>query len=243
MKVGLFIPCLVDQFYPEIGESVLEILDRLGLDVHYPESQTCCGLPFYNMGSWEAARRPARHFLDVFEPYDAVVTPSSSCAAMVKRFFPHLFRDVPELSSKIRSLGERTHELTAFLVNELEKSDLGASFSGSVACHRSCHLRELEAGQEAETLIRKVSGATLVALPRGEVCCGFGGAFSVKFPVLSGALGQAKCETFDECQADAVVTTDAGCMMQINGILHRQGSGRRVRHIAELLAGKIRNDG
>ena len=161
---------------------------------------------------------------------------------MVKRFFPHLFQDVPELAPKIHSLAERTHELTAFLVNELEKADLGTSFAGSVACHRSCHLRELEAGEEAETLIRQVSGATFVPLPRTDVCCGFGGAFSVKFPVLSGALGQAKCETFGDCQADCVVTTDAGCMMQINGILHRQGSERRVRHIAELLAGKIRND-
>jgi L-lactate dehydrogenase complex protein LldE len=237
--IALFIPCLVDQFYPEIGESVADILEKLGLEIDYPEAQTCCGLPFFNMGQWEAAERPARHFLDVFEGFEAIVTPSSSCAAMVKHYYPRLFEKDGAALERALAIGARTHELTQYLVNVLKRDDLGAKFEGSVACHRSCHLRELDAADEADRLIRNVEGARFIDLPRADVCCGFGGAFSIKFPVLSGAMGDGKCETFDDCGADCVVTTDAGCMLQINGALHRRGSRRRVRHLAELLAGRI----
>lgn len=237
--IGLFIPCLVDQFYPEIGESMVELFERLGLEFDYPQKQTCCGLPFYNMGYWEAAKRPARHFLEVFEQYEAVVTPSSSCAAMVKHFFANMETQDEAMRARIGGLGERTHELTSYLTGVVGKTDLGAKFEGSVACHLSCHLREIGGADEAERLIREVEGAEYITLPRHDVCCGFGGAFSVKFPVLSGAMGQTKCETFEECGADLVVTTDAGCMMQINGLLHREGKSRRIRHIVELLAGRI----
>ena len=239
MTVALFIPCLVDQFYPEIGEAVVDVLESQRVEIDYPEAQTCCALPLYNMGRWEEALRPARHFIDVFEDYEAVVTPSSSCAAMVKHFFANLFADEPETLERSKRLAERTHELSSYLVNTLGKTDLGATFDGTVACHRSCHLREIGGRDEAETLIRGVEGASFVALPRTDVCCGFGGAFAIKFPVLSGAMGGTKCDTFEECNADCVVTTDAGCMMQINGLLHRRGEKRRVWHLAELLAGRI----
>lgn len=231
---------MVDQFYPEIGESVADILEKLSLEIDYPEAQTCCGLPFYNMGHWDAAIRPARHFIDVFESYDAVVTPSSSCASMVKHFFVNLFAKEPATLARVKRLADRTHELTSFLVHQSGKLDLGAKFNGSVACHRSCHLRELGAGDEAETLLRQVEGARFISLPRTDACCGFGGSFAVKFPVLSGAMGNTKCDTFDECKADCVVTTDAGCMLQINGILHRRNAPRRVWHIAELLANRVK---
>jgi len=237
--IGLFIPCLVDQFYPEVGEAVADVLERLGQEIDYPEAQTCCGLPFFNMGRWEAARPAARHFLNVFEPYDAVVTPASSCAAMVRRFYGELFAGEPRLAERARALAQRTHELASFLVNVLHISDVGARFRGTVACHRSCHLREIEARDEAETLIRRVAGTELVEMPRGEVCCGFGGAFAIKFPILSGALGETKCETFEACGADVIVTTDAGCMLHLNGLLHRRGSPRRIHHLAELLAGRL----
>ena len=240
MSVALFIPCLVDQFYPEIGESVVDLMERVGANFTYPEEQTCCGLPFFNMGQWDAAVRPAMHFIDVFENYEAVVTPSSSCASMVKHFFAKLFKDDREMLERAEALAGRTHELASWLVREAKRPELGAAFEGTVACHRSCHLRELEAGDEAEQLIRGVAGAKLIALPRTEVCCGFGGAFSIKFPVLSGAMGATKCDTFDDCKADCIVTTDAGCMLQINGILHRRGAPRRVWHLAELLAGRVK---
>jgi len=236
----MFIPCLVDQMHPEIGESVADILEGLGYEIDYPEEQTCCGLPFFTTGHWGAAARPARHFIDVFERYDAVVTPSSSCASMIKHFNHELFKDDPALLERVDRVASRTHELTSFIVNEAGKTDLGAKFEGTVTCHRSCHLRELGARDEAESLIRGVAGARFIELPRTEACCGFGGSFAVKFPVLSGAMGGTKCDTFDECNADLVVTTDAGCMLQINGILHRRGAPRRVWHIAELLANRIR---
>lgn len=237
--IGLFIPCIVDQFYPEVGESVVDIFERLGLEFDYPEEQTCCGLPFYNMGRWSAACRPAKHFINVFEKYDAVVTPSSSCAAMVKHFFGNLYAKEPSLRERAERLAAKTHELTAYIVHEVGKKDVGASFAGSVTCHQSCHLREIGGWGDAETLIRNVQGATYLPLPRSEVCCGFGGAFSVKFPVLSGAMGGTKCDTFEECKADCVVTTDAGCMMQINGVLSRRGAPRRIWHVAELLANRV----
>ncbi|MBI3735540.1 (Fe-S)-binding protein [Candidatus Sumerlaeota bacterium] len=240
MTVALFIPCIVDQFYPEIGESVVQIMETLGEDFDYPEAQTCCGLPFYNMGHWDSAVRPARHFVEVFEDFEAVITPSSSCASMVKHFFANLFSEDAEMLERVQSLASKTHELTSYLVHEKKRLDLGAEFAGSVACHRSCHLRELGARDEAETLLRNVKGAKFIELPRTDACCGFGGAFSVKFPVLSGAMGETKCDTFDQCKADCVVTTDAGCMLQINGILHRRNAPRRVWHIAELLANRIK---
>lgn len=239
MKIGLFIPCLVDQFFPDVGDSVVELLERLDQEIDYPTEQTCCGMPFYNMGHWDAAQGPAKHFIDVFEDYDAVVTPSSSCAAMVKHYYPRLFADEASTLERAQRLAAKTHELTGFIVDELGAEDVGASFDGSVACHRSCHLREMGARDQAERLIKAVDGCKFVALPRTEVCCGFGGSFSVKFPVLSGALAESKCENIEQCKADCVVTTDAGCMMQINGTLHRGGSQRRVWHIAELLAGKV----
>lgn len=277
MRVALFIPCLVDQFYPEIGEAVADLLESLGLAPEYPEAQTCCGLPFYNMGKWADAERPARHFLDVFDGYDAVVTPSSSCAAMVKHFYARLFEDEPATRERAERVAARTHELTHFLVHEMKVPEeralpTGNGFEGTVAVHRSCHLRELGAHDEAERLIKAVPGVSLKMLPRTEVCCGFGGAFAIKFPVLSGALGDDKCDSILGSRADLVVTTDAGCMMQINGVLHRRTnplpaksdtgesaqagaatqvqpsagvkteSGAQfkpVRHIAELLAGRI----
>lgn len=245
MKVALFIPCMVDQFFPEVGEATAELLERLGVEVDYPAAQTCCGLPFYNMGQFEAAARPARHFLDVFEDYEAIVTPSSSCASMAKHFSARMFGDLAggtngnAEADRAAAVGARTHELTSFIVNVLGRTDVGAEFAGSVAIHESCHMRELDARDEPEQLVRGVTGATLKSLPNSDTCCGFGGSFSVKFPEVSGAMNEYKCENIAAARADLIVTTDAGCMLQINGMLHRQGSTARVRHIAELLAGRI----
>lgn len=239
MTVALFIPCLVDQFFPEVGESVVDIFEKLETKFEYPEEQTCCGLPFYNMGRWDEAKAPARHFIEVFDRYEALVTPSSSCASMVKHFYLNLFQDDSTMLVRAKSLAEKTHELTSYIVNVAKRADVGAEFEGTVTCHRSCHLRELGARDEAETLIKAVKGVKFMDLPRTEVCCGFGGSFAVKFPALSGAMGGGKCDTIDESNADLVVTTDAGCMMQINGLLHRRESPRRIRHIAELLANRI----
>ena len=237
--IALFIPCLVDQFFPEIGEAVADVLQAQGLDIDYPEAQTCCGLPFYNMGQWEAAERPARHFIEVFEPYDAIVTPSSSCGSMAAHFNLNLFKDDPKMNERAKAVAAKTHEFTSYLVNVLGKTDLGAKYRGKVTCHRSCHMRELGARDEAEQLIKAVEGVEFLELPRTDVCCGFGGSFSVKFPALSGAMGETKCATIEQSRADLAVTTDAGCMLQINGMLHRRGQGKQIRHIAELLANRI----
>lgn len=253
MTVGLFIPCLVDQFFPDIGDAVVDIFEKLGVPARYPQQQTCCGLPFYNMGHHEAAVGPAAHFMDVFEGYDAVVTPSSSCAAMIKHYYPRLFAAQASMKERAERLAAKTFELSSYIVNEAGTTDLGASYEGSVACHRSCHLRELGARDEAEQLIKGVRGAEFVQLQRVEMCCGFGGSFAVKFPLMSGTMGQSKCDSIEQSKADCVVTTDAGCMLQINGVLRRRsGEGgdeggrdrdspaiRRVYHLAELLVGRV----
>lgn len=240
MTTALFIPCIVDQFYPEIGESVADILEGLGVEIAYPEAQTCCGLPFFNMGRWDAAKRPARQFIDVFEDFEAVVTPSSSCCSMVSHFFPKLFAEEPETLARAEKLAAKTHELCSYLVHVAKRPDVGAEFNGVVTAHRACHFRELGQRDELDQVLKGVRGAKFIEAPRADVCCGFGGSFAVKFPVLSGAMGDTKCDTLvNQVKADAIVTTDAGCMLQINGLLSRRGEAKRVHHVAELLAGRL----
>ncbi len=237
MQVSLFIPCLADIFLPEIGEATARLLERLGLDLYYPEDQTCCGQPAFNAGHWEDARRVARQFLRAFEDSELIVSPSGSCVSMVRNHYQHLFADIPRDLEKAHAIGERTFELTEFLVRRLGITDLGASFSGRVTYHDSCHLnRELGIKEEPRTLIRAVAGVELVEMEDSERCCGFGGIFSLKFPEVSAAMAKRKAERIGESGANAVVVCDPGCLIQIKGYLSRQGSNVRVMHIAELLA-------
>jgi len=237
MRISLFIPCLADIFLPEIGEATARLLERLGLDLYYPEEQTCCGQPAFNAGHWEDARRVARQFLSAFEDRVLIVSPSGSCVSMVRNHYQHLFADIPRDLEKARTIGERTFELTEFLVRRLGVADLGASFSGRLTYHDSCHLnRELGIKEEPRTLIRAVAGVELVEMEDSERCCGFGGTFSIKFPEVSAAMARRKAERIGESGANAVVVCDPGCLIQIKGYLSRQGSNVRVMHIAELLA-------
>ncbi len=237
MRVSLFIPCLADTLLPEIGEATARLLERLGLELSYPEDQTCCGQPAFNAGHWEDARRVARQFLRAFEDSELIVSPSGSCVSMVRNHYQRLFADNQSDLEKARAIGERTFELTEFLVQRLGVTDLGASFSGRVAYHDSCHLnRELGIKEEPRALIRAVAGVELVEMQDSERCCGFGGIFSLKFPEVSAAMARRKAESIGESGADTVVLCDPGCLIQIKGYLSRQGSNVRVMHIAELLA-------
>jgi L-lactate dehydrogenase complex protein LldE len=237
MKVSLFITCLVDQFCPQVGVSVVQVLRRLGVDVDFPAEQTCCGQPAFNSGFQNEARGLAERFIKVFENSEYVVAPSGSCAGMVKVFYPDLFKHDPAMLQQARSLSSRIYEFTEFLVKVVGVEDIGARFEGKVALHQSCHLlRELNVRTEPQQLLKAVREMELVQLEQADVCCGFGGLFAVKYPHISGGILQDKIDCIKKCGADVVVASDAGCLMHIAGGLSRQGVEVRTMHIAEVLA-------
>lgn len=235
MKLSLMITCLGDVLRPETGKATVSLLRRLGHEVDFPEAQTCCGQPFFNSGFADLARQQAKHTISAFAGERTVVVPSGSCAAMVKHEYPHLLEDEPQWHDRAMELAGRTYELSEFLVNRLGIVDVGARYEGKVAYHYACHLRGLGLTDEVEQLIRHVQGATLMPLAHADQCCGFGGSFSVRYPHVSGAMVDDKVRCILQTEADAVVSTDAGCLMNIGGRLHRQGRTVRVLHLAELL--------
>ncbi len=231
------ITCLGDVIRPAAGKATVRLLRRLGHEIEFPAAQTCCGQPFFNSGYLELARQQARHTIEVFDDdhYEAIVVPSGSCAAMVKVEFPRLFEDDAPWHRRAEALASRTFELCDFLVNRLTTLDVGARFEGAVTHHYACHLRALGLRDEVEQLIRHVEGARFVALNLQDQCCGFGGSFAVRYPSISGAMVGEKCKEIAATGADAVVSTDTGCLMNIGGYLRRHGIGIETLHIAELL--------
>src|SRR5438132_559466 len=234
-KVSLMVTCLGDAFFPDVGVATVRLLRRLGVEVLFPEAQTCCGQPFFNSGYQDHARELARHTIEAFRGDDLVVTPSGSCAAMVKLEYPELFHDDPAWHARAADLARRTHELSDFLVNVLKVEDVGARFEGRVTYHMACHLRGLGLLTEAERLLQRVRGLELVPLERADECCGFGGSFSVRYPGISGAMVCDKVAFIEKTGAEAIVATDAGCLMNIAGRLHRVGSRVRALHLAQVL--------
>jgi len=239
-RVQLFITCIVDSIYPAVGEALVEVLERLGVDVEFPEAQTCCGQPGYNAGFRDDARQLALNFLDVFEKSDApLVTPSGSCAAMIVHGFPDLFAgDAPNLA-RAQALAARTYEFSQYLVEVLGVEDVGARFNGSLTYHPSCHLlRGLGVKDAANKLLARVRGVEVIPLANAEECCGFGGLFAVKHGDISGAILDRKLESLRAGKAGTVVGCDMSCLMHIQGALTRDGSPVRCMHLAEVLAGK-----
>ena len=237
MKVSLFITCLVDQFFPQVGLSLVQVLRRLGCEVDFPAEQTCCGQPAFNSGYRGEARSLAGRFIDVFDDSEYVVAPSGSCTSMVKVFSPDLFKDDPAMHARASQLASRVYEFTDFLVNVLGVADVGARYRGRVALHQSCHLlRELNVRNEPIRLLKAVRGIELVEMERADLCCGFGGLFSIKYPHISGGMLQEKIDAIAKCEADVIVASDMGCLMQIDGGLSRQRLAAKTMHIAELLA-------
>jgi L-lactate dehydrogenase complex protein LldE len=229
------ITCLGDVIRPAAGQAVVRILQRLGHTVDFPAAQTCCGQPMFNSGYADLAREQARHTIRVFEGEQLVVTPSGSCAAMVKIEYPHLLAEDAAWRARAEDLARRTFEFSDLLVNRLRVVDLGARYAGKVAYHYACHLRLLGLTNEVETLVQHVAGATLVPLARQDQCCGFGGSFSVRYPHISGNMVDDKVRCAVASGADCLVSTDAGCLMNIGGRLHRERTPIEVLHIAELL--------
>jgi L-lactate dehydrogenase complex protein LldE len=231
------VTCLGDVFFPRVGVATVQVLRRLGVQVDFPAAQTCCGQPHFNSGYKDQARAVARHTIQAFADSEYVVTPSGSCAAMVKLEYPELCREDPRWHDRAQALAGRTHELADFLVNVLKTEDVGARYRGKATYHMACHLRGLGLQTEPERLLRRVRDLELLPLERFDECCGFGGSFSVRFPGISGAMVGDKATFIDKTGADIVVSTDAGCLMNMGGCLRRRGSRVRTVHLAELLAG------
>ena len=234
MTVTLFIPCFVDALYPRVGISMVEILERLGHPVVCPEEIACCGQPPFNSGYWDEARAIAAPVLDRLRDAEAVVIGSGSCGAMVKKFYPDVFAGTPQ-AELAKHISARTWEFSDFLVNQLGATDLGAKFPHKVTYHDGCHgLRELGIKSAPRALLGKVAGLELVEMP-DEVCCGFGGTFAAKFPMISTAMGEVKCASAAETGAEYIVSSDSSCLMHIQGLLSRQGSPLKTIHLAEVL--------
>lgn len=236
-NVQLFVTCIIDTLYPEIGESVVRVLRRAGADVDFPAGQTCCGQPAFNAGMRTEARQMAMHTIQVFEStIGDVVVPSGSCAAMIRHGYLELFDSDGEWLPRAKALAARTYELSEYLVDVLKVIDLGASVQAKITYHSSCHLlRELGVDHQPRMLLANVRGAELVELPGAEECCGFGGVFSVEHPEISTAMLERKISGVERSKASLVVSCDAGCITNINGGLRRKGKPQRAVHIAEIL--------
>jgi len=247
MRVGLFVPCYVDQLAPSVAEATVAVLERAGCTVDYDPDQTCCGQPFSNLGLAEEAKRLARAHLERFARHDAIVAPSASCVATVRRHYGALGAGGDPSGRRVRA---RTFELTEFLARELGQVNLGARFPHRVALLASCHgLRELGLGTPSEAVgaersrgptervLGAVAGLELVTPSRDE-CCGFGGAFSVELPEVSGRMGRARLADLAATGAEFVTATDVSCLLHLDGIRRREGAGPRMIHVAEILAAR-----
>jgi L-lactate dehydrogenase complex protein LldE len=244
MRVALFLTCVNDTLYPETGRAVVRLLARLGVDVDFPLGQTCCGQAHYNTGYRRQAEPLARRFADVFGGYDAVVTPSGSCAAMVRELYPRIGEHAraegrgTALARAVAEVVPKTYELTEFLIDVLGVTDVGAYFPHTVTYHPTCHgLRGLRLGDRPRRLLQAVKGLELVNLPGAEECCGFGGTFAVKNPDVSAAMGTDKVKAAASTGATALCASDNSCLMHLGGIIHRLDEDIRPLHIAEILAG------
>jgi L-lactate dehydrogenase complex protein LldE len=236
LRVALFATCLGDQLFPDAVVAGVRLLRSLGVEVAFPERQTCCGQPAFNAGHHDEARAIARHHVAVFEGYDHVVLPSGSCGAMLRSHYPHLFEPGSADADAAADLARRTHELTTFITDVVGVDDVGADLTGvRVTYHDSCHaLRFMGVGEAPRRLLR-AAGADLVEAEGHDVCCGFGGLFAVKMPEISSAMARAKHAGIHATRASVLTSTDAGCLMQLAGTLRREGSSLRVTHVAELL--------
>jgi L-lactate dehydrogenase complex protein LldE len=227
VRIGLFVTCLTDSLYPDTGKAVVALLERLGHQVEFPMAQSCCGQMHFNTGYRAEAAPMIRGFTEAFDGYEAIVSPSGSCVAMVREHYP----------AAAAPVADRTYELSEFLVKVLGVTDVGAYFPHRVTYHPSCHgLRMLHVGDAPLTLLRNVRGLDLAELPEAEACCGFGGTFSVKNADVSAAMCADKVANIRQTGAEYVCATDSSCLMHIGGSLSRQRTGVAPIHLAEILA-------
>jgi L-lactate dehydrogenase complex protein LldE len=239
VRIGLFITCFNDLLFPDVGRATVRLLKGLGHDVEFPDGQTCCGQMHFNTGYRSECVPLVRRFADAFEGFDAVVTPSASCAAMVRHHHTTVAAESGDtlLPDAVAAVAPRVRELTEFLVDDLGVTDVGARFPHAVAFHPTCHsLRLLRIGDRPQRLLGSVDGLKLVDLPGADQCCGFGGTFAVKNPDTSVAMGTDKVDAIVASGAEVLASADTSCLMHLGGLLSRRASPLRVMHIAEILA-------
>ena len=244
MKVGLFIPCYIDQFYPQVGMATVDLLQEFGCEVVYPESQTCCGQPMANTGCIDDAEPLAKHYYNQFREFEYVVCPSGSCTSMVRNHYDSFFHDDPKFSQ----FRNRTYELCEFLTDILKVDSIKRSFPHRVGIHQSCHgLRELRLGKSSECvtgsfnkvrqLLELLDGIEFSELKRPDECCGFGGTFSVSEEAVSCMMAEDRIRDHEEAKSEILTAGDMSCLMHLGGFLSRQKKNIKVMHVAEILAG------
>lgn len=257
MRVGLFIPCFIDQFAPHVGVATAELLESFGVEVDYPRAQACCGQPMANLGCREDARPLALRFARVFgaDRYEHVVSPSASCVAMVRAHYPELARNASE-REQLSAAGTRTRELCEFIVDILGVTSLEGRYARRVGLHRGCHgLRELRLGtstelvgyggsavDKVEGLLRSIDELEVIELDRRDECCGFGGTFAVAEEAVSVRMGLDRLEDHARGGAEVIVSTDVSCLLQLGGLAKRRGSAPEMLHIAEVLRDAVRGE-
>jgi L-lactate dehydrogenase complex protein LldE len=239
LRVGLFYTCLVDMMRPEIGFATVRLLEDAGCQVEVPVGQTCCGQPGFNAGELAITRDLALQWLQSFEMYDYVVVPSGSCAGMIRKHYPALFRHDPDLNIRIQRLSDRTWELSSFLVEVCGMQKPPGRFQGAITYHDACSgLRELGVQHQPRQLLQSMPGLELKEMQDSRACCGFGGTFAVKYGAISAAIADEKIAQIKQSGASCVVMGDLGCMLHLEGRLRRCGDQQtRVTHLAEVLAG------
>ena len=239
-RVGLFVTCLVDVFRPSVGFAAVKLLEAAGCEVEVPTLQTCCGQPAHNSGDTKTTKAIALATIDAFDGYDYIVAPSGSCAGMLKSHYPKLMAGDEAAEFKAKAFAIRVHELVSFLTDIRGMTSVKSDFKGRVTYHDSCSgLRELGVKSQPRALLTSIPGVELVEMPDNEICCGFGGTFSVKFPDISNAMVEKKTANVARAKPDVLLAGDLGCLMNMAGKLKREGSPIQVRHVAEVLAGGI----
>lgn len=237
MKASLFITCLADVFYPNVGMSVVEVLRRYGAEVDFPMEQTCCGQPAYNSGYHKEAKEAAKQCIEAFEASQYVVTPSGSCAAMVRHYYPELFKDDEIWNSRAESLAKKTYEFSEFLVQVLKVELDPTRLHAKATYHHSCHMsRGLGLKEEPGQLLSTVEGLQMEELPYCNDCCGFGGTFATKMSDISEKMVDDKIRHIESTGAEILIGSDMGCLMNIGGRMGRNGKDIKVMHVAEVLA-------
>jgi L-lactate dehydrogenase complex protein LldE len=236
MNVQLFIPCFVDQLYPQTAFNMIRVLEKAGCSVTYNSSQTCCGQPAFNAGFWDDARDVCSKFLKDFNSNSIIVAPSASCVGFVKNYYTKLF-DNSSMHNEVKAIGQNIFELSDFLVNKLGIIDFGASLNGKGTYHDSCAgLRECGIKNEPRKLLTNVKGLELTELNDVETCCGFGGTFAVKFEPISVAMAEQKVENALATQADYLISTDLSCLMHLQGYIDQKKYKLKTMHLADVLA-------
>ena len=235
MKVELFVPCFIDQLFPDTAFNTIKVLEKAGCEVSYNPEQTCCGQPAFNAGFWDNAKTVGSKFLNDFSEDSVIVTPSASCTGMVKNYYNDLFTNTVQ-HNKCRAIQGNIYELSDFLINIMQVDYFGAELGGRAVYHDSCSgLRECHIKAEPRQLLSKVLGLDLVDLKEGETCCGFGGTFAVKFDAISTAMAQQKVDNALAAEAEYIISTDASCLMHLQSYIDKNSLPIKTYHIADVL--------